>query len=383
MQNNPKKILYFHHSGNLGGAPKSLSLLIKQIDQKKYDPILVMLKDGPGRKLFDNLNIPVIIEPKLKVFSGSEMTGMNWKIFVKNMLGIIPTYLRTKKILKNIKPDIIHLNSTCLFVIAMAAKHFNPAIKIICHVREPLLKSVWGKILEVMNGRYIDEFIAISKYDEASLKNKSKSQIIYNAVDFNEFDYRIQPNGFRNSLALSKQDILITFIGRVVAQNGVIQLLEAAKLLKNNSEIKFVISGFNNDKDDGYQDKVKSISKVLTNVSLIDFRTDITDILASSDIIVFPSTAPHFARSLIEAAAMKKPGIASKLGGPNELIIDGKTGFLVPAGDPEALADSIKKLAEDEGVRLRMGENAYKFAQNNFDNISNSNKVFQIYENCI
>ncbi len=65
---------------------------------------------------------------------------------------------------------------------------------------------------------------------------------------------------------------------------------------------------------------------------LIEFRKDIPSIINSSDIIVFPSVVPHFARSIIEAGAMAKPSIASNIGGPDELIINGETGLLVPPG---------------------------------------------------
>ena len=375
-----KKILFFHHSGNLGGAPKSLSYLIKELDKDLYDPFLVMVKNGPGEMLFRDLNIPVIVDTKIKPFWGSEGSGMSWKIFVKNLLGFSSTYFRAMKIIKEIKPDIIHLNTTCFFPVAMAAKKINPNIKIISHVREPLLKTFPGKVLKYMNFFFVDKFVSISKFDESTIKHKENSLVVYNAVDFKEFNIEHKSRIFRDELEIKDDEILVTYLGRIIYQNGMEYLIEAAKLLEDNSKIKFAIIGFTGE-DEGYQNKIKKASSGISNIIQVSFRKDTPDVISSSDIIIFPSVVPHFARSVIEAAAMGKPSIASNIGGPAELIENGETGLLVQPGNSKALANAINYLAEDEFLRYSMGQKAYTLSKEKFDSRINALRVFQVYEN--
>ena len=374
-----KKIIFFHHSGNLGGAPKNLWYLLKELDKNIYDPFLFMIKSGPGVKFFKELNIPVFVDKKIKPFWGSEGSGMNWKIFIKNFLGFFSTYFRARQIIKDINPEIIHLNTTCFFHVAMAAKSVNPAIKIISHVQEPLLKSFPGKILKYMNFFYVDEFVPVSKFDESTIKHKENSSVVYNSVDFNEFNIEHKSKKFRYELQIGDDEILVTYLGRIIYQNGLEYLIDAAKLLKDYPEIKIAITGFT-EVNEEYQNKIKKESSGIPNIIQVPFRKDVPDIIASSDIIVFPSVVPHFARSVIEAAAMGKPSIASNLGGPAESIMNGETGLLVPPKNSKALANAIKYLADDSFLRFSMGQKAYEVAKEKYDSKVNAQKVFQIYE---
>ncbi len=257
-----KTILYFQHSGNLGGAPKSLQTLLKEVDRKLYDPYLFVINDGPAIPLFKDLGLPVIVDKKIHRFMGTEMSGMNLKLFIKNILGVLPTYFKTKQIIKKYNPAIIHLNTTCMFISAMAAKKTNPKIKIISHVREPLLKSFAGKILKYMNNKYVDYFIPISKYDESTIKQFNNSEVIYNPVDFEEFNKDVKESDFRKEFNISDEDILVSYLGRIVPQNGIDILIESANMLRKVKNIKFAVIGFNDEKDDGFQNYIRSKSKL-------------------------------------------------------------------------------------------------------------------------
>jgi glycosyltransferase involved in cell wall biosynthesis len=112
----------------------------------------------------------------------------------------------------------------------------------------------------------------------------------------------------------------------------------------------------------------------------LPFITDIAPYHAASDILLFPATRPHFARPVIEAAAMAKPAIGSDLGGVNELIVHNETGLLVEPANPQVLADAILSLLADAEERRRLGENAYHLARERFDVQTNVRQIEQIYE---
>jgi glycosyltransferase involved in cell wall biosynthesis len=136
---------------------------------------------------------------------------------------------------------------------------------------------------------------------------------------------------------------------------------------------------------DAYQQAVQRAIEALDPVvrSTLIFtgiRTDVPDMLAASQCLVFPSSVPHFARPVIEAAAMAVPAVASDLGGPRELIEDGETGRLVPPGNPAALAAAIGMLLGDPESARRMGETAYRQARERFDANRNGAATIALYD---
>jgi glycosyltransferase involved in cell wall biosynthesis len=88
----------------------------------------------------------------------------------------------------------------------------------------------------------------------------------------------------------------------------------------------------------------------------LGFRTDVADLLAAADFFVLPSRAEGLPISLLEAMSHHLPVVCTRVGGNPELVTDGVHGALVPAGDPEALAAAMERLALDPDLRRRQGE---------------------------
>jgi glycosyltransferase involved in cell wall biosynthesis len=115
-------------------------------------------------------------------------------------------------------------------------------------------------------------------------------------------------------------------------------------------------------------------------VVVTGFRTDMQNLLAASDCLIFPSTVSHFARPVIEAACMAKPVIASSFPELAEVVVDGKTGILVPPNDAEALANALASLLADDGRMKEMGEAAHQEAIRLFDVRTNIQQILGVYE---
>lgn len=86
----------------------------------------------------------------------------------------------------------------------------------------------------------------------------------------------------------------------------------------------------------------------------------------ATDLYLHPSRADTFPTTVLEALACGTPVVASAVGGILEQIVEGRTGFLVPAGDAPALAERVLELLADEGLRLRMGRQAAEDAARRF-----------------
>ncbi|WP_031529040.1 glycosyltransferase family 4 protein [Dyadobacter crusticola] len=377
---NKEKILFVHHSGNLGGAPRSLSFLLDKINYVRYDVNLLCIKKGPGLNLFKERPLRLFITENIFPFHGSTVSGMHFKLFVKNFLFLPQSFLNARKFIQDNRPKLIHLNSSCLFAVAIAAKSVNKEIKVVCHVREPLLKnSLCGKVIKHFAFKYVDEFIAIDKFSAASMKTRGNVRIIYNAVNFEDYNSKIASNILREELNLPINSIIFLYLARFSESNGTLALVEAARTLTaKHSNFHFVVAGLKPELTDTYTNKVVQSANGDPQIHFIPFREDVPSIIASSDILVVPFTKPHFARSIVEASAMGKPSIGANLGGVNELIVDKVTGFLYET--PEQFCKYCEILGNDQPARRKMGGQAELFARKNFDNQINSQRVFQVYE---
>ncbi|QVY67329.1 glycosyltransferase [Polaribacter sp. Q13] len=374
-----KKVLYIHHSGAMGGAPRSLAFLINELDKSIYEPIVWMMRDGVARDLFIEAGAEVIFNKSkfLQPFHGTTVSGMNFVLFLKNIIGYFPTYFEGKKVIKKIKPDIIHLSTTCLFQFAKAAFKINKKIKVISHVREPLLPNFFGKILLKQNQKYVDQFVAISKNDaKPFLSTKDNVAVIYNFVNINKYNFNeLTRNSYRSKLNISNDNILlISYFARVSEENGVSNILKIAKDLEEYNDIKFAIFGFKNETN--YE---KEIGENITdNVFLIPMVNDVKEYLCASDVLLSPFIEPHFARAIVEASAIGIPSIVSNVDSQNELIKNNNTGILYNTIDEAK--EAILFFYKDRHIMKKYGNNARLFAEEVFSAKLNSQRTTSLYD---
>jgi glycosyltransferase involved in cell wall biosynthesis len=110
------------------------------------------------------------------------------------------------------------------------------------------------------------------------------------------------------------------------------------------------------------------------------YRTDIPSILAQLDILVVPSLQEPFGKILIEGMAMKKPVIASSVGGIPEILVDGQTGILVPPADAGSLGRALRQLIDHRDMREKMGIEGRKRVESLFTIERNVHQTEHVYE---
>jgi glycosyltransferase involved in cell wall biosynthesis len=378
------KILYFHHSVSKSGAARSLSFLIESLDKEKYEPIVICRKDKENIQLFENVGAKVIIDPRFGPLHGSTVSGMNFMIFCSNLLKAIPTYFVSKYYVEIIKPDLVNINSTCMCIAAKGAKNAAPHTPVIVHVREPLMKNVFGNILKLLTYKNVDGYIAIDKNDMNSVYMEpiKDYRIIYNFVDFEKYNESISSDCLKKELGIPADNIVFLFLGRIIYQNGVIEMINTfANIYNEHKNYHLVIVG------DEPRDKSKYIRKIRkicqshnANIHLLPFRNDVPNVIASSDILVCPFIEPHFSRSVIEAAAIGVPSIGCNVGGVNELIIDGVTGFLFDKSKFEECSEKMVMLGENEILRKKLSKAAILNARENFNMNRNAKQTSEFYD---
>ena len=161
---------------------------------------------------------------------------------------------------------------------------------------------------------------------------------------------------------------VVVMAARLLRDKGVLEFVEAAKLLQNRGiEVEMRLIG---SLDPGNTTSLtKQELEYLKNESLVElmgFRKDIAAQYAAANIVCLPSYREGLPKSLVEAAACGRAVVTTDVPGCRDAIIPGVTGLLVPVKDPVALADAIQRLIEDPDLRQRMGKAGRELAEKEF-----------------
>ncbi len=187
------------------------------------------------------------------------------------------------------------------------------------------------------------------------------------------------PPMLRQELGLTADQPLIIVVGRLAANKGQRFLVDAAPtILSRFPNTHFVFAG----NPEGRADLEQRIHKLglERHFDLIAFRSDVVSLLRSSDLFVLPSLAEGFSLSIIEALAAGLPVIATRVGGAEEVLENGRNGFLVPPADAEALGQAVLQvLSLDAAAKERLRQAAQETARRfSFDVTAQT--MYQIYE---
>lgn len=159
------------------------------------------------------------------------------------------------------------------------------------------------------------------------------------------------------------EERLVTFVGRMLESKGVLELLEAARLLKGRG-YRIVLVGTPDPRNPQSIPEEKLLGEVAEGVvEYWGWRSDITTVYAQSAVAVLPSWREGLPKTLLEAAACGLPMIATDVPGCTEIVRHEETGLLVPVRDPHALAEAIDRLMTDRALRRRLGRNARRLVE--------------------
>ncbi len=205
-----------------------------------------------------------------------------------------------------------------------------------------------------------DKVVAVSNVIKQGLVEKlhlepQKIVTIHNGIDLNGFSKPVDVDRQKEKLGLEKDELVFGAIGRLVRFKGFSYLLEAVKIINSQlPNFKLVIVG-GGELEQELKQKAQALG--ITDKVIFTGRQDnVLPFLAIFDIMVISSITEGFGIAALEAMAMGKAVVASRVGGIPEVVEDGVSGLLVPPEKPAALAEAIIKLIENPGLRETMGQ---------------------------
>lgn len=213
-----------------------------------------------------------------------------------------------------------------------------------------------------------------------------KLHLLGNGIDLDRFDPgAISPPrvaAARASIGAGPGTVVCGAVGRLVAEKGYRDLFEAAARLRTSfPELHFIIVGPEDpDKPDAINQAEFHRAQARAALSVCGFSDDVEELYAAMDIYVLASHREGFPRSAMEAAAMGLPIVATDIRGCRQVVEHGRTGLLVPARDPTALAAAIARLAGDQALRRAFGAAGREKALREFSDRKVIQATLQVYE---
>ena len=175
----------------------------------------------------------------------------------------------------------------------------------------------------------------------------------------------------REKLNIQPDDFVFVFVGRIVSDKGINELIKAFSELQTvenkPTDIKLLlVGGLENDLDPLNPETLAEINQNRDIIS-VGFQQDVRPFFAISDALVFPSYREGFPNVVMQAGAMGLPSIVSDINGCNEIIIEGENGLIIPSKNVEKLKEKMLTLAKDKNLYIKLKENSCRMIENRYE----------------
>lgn len=302
---------------------------------------------------------------------------------LKDVLAVVKLYF----FLKKNKPFIVHTHTPKAGIVGMlAAKLANVPVRLHTVAGLPLLEASGFKrkilnFVEKLTYRFATKVYPNSSglleiINQNNFCESNKLKVIANGssngIDTDYFNPDLiseeQKTTLKNELTIQENDFVFLFVGRLVKDKGINELIVAfEKLQIEIPTIKLLLVGnFEDDLDPLFPTTINSIKTNLAILS-VGFQNDVRPYFSISNCLVFPSYREGFPNVVLQAGAMQLPSIVSNINGCNEIIEDQRNGLIIPVKNENALFDAMKKMTNDTSLTIEMKKNSRPMIVSKYD----------------
>ncbi len=366
------KLLFYNHTGQVGGAERLLLTILSRLDRASFQPILICPELGPLRDMVTGLGVPT---ETAAVLDARFTWRADYVVRYLKSFGRVILDLRRKVV--SINPDLIHANSVRAGLVATAAT-LGLGKRVIWHIHDLLPRHPFNPFIRAvafLSSR--TQMIAVAeasarRFSGSLLPLRGRVTVIPNGIDIEEFHpNEIAKRKIRTELHLDDDGPVIGIVARITPSKGQLELLRVfARVLCSFPTATLVIAGapaFNREHE--YFELLKQTATELgisSRVRILGARNDVAAIMQALDLLVLNSTSEACCLVALEAMGCGIPVLATNTGGTPEIIEHGRTGWLVSLRDEEALTAGITKLIAEPPLRARLGENGRKHVTSRF-----------------
>ena len=302
---------------------------------------------------------------------------------VKDLKALVKLYLYLRKT----KPLIVHTHTPKAGIVGMlAAKMARVPIRLHTVAGMPLMETSGSKRKLLEKVEKFTYSLSTKIYPNShGLKKiilekgfaKEKKVLVLgngssNGIDTDYFDpsrfSEEQKTHFRSKWKIPQKDLIFIFIGRLVSEKGINELVSAFdKLQQKDPSISLLLVGPYEEELDPLVPSTLKLVKEHEKIFTTGYQVDVRPFLAISQILAFPSYREGFPNVVMQAGAMGLPSIVSNINGCNEIIVDGQNGLIIPAKNEDRLYDAMKSFVTDQNFCRELSRNCREHIQANFE----------------
>jgi asparagine synthase (glutamine-hydrolysing) len=352
------RVAFVDHCAELSGGELSLLELLRAL--RDVDSHTILATDGPLSGRLRRQSSSVEILPMRSEARAVRRGDVGRRLPVVTLLGTAAYVVRLAARLRRLRPDLVHTNSLKAAMYGGVAGRLA-GVPVVWHVRDQLVD---------------EEYPPLARRLVRALARTVPSGIVANSRSTLELiGERLPPAAVVPSIVVTPTapprhrpgpaaDLRLGIVGRLAPWKGQHIFLKAFADAFPGGEHSAVIVGQALFHDDDYEAELRALAADLGLDGRVDFRgyrDDIRAELERLDVFVHASVTPEpFGRVIVEAMAAGLPVVASRAGGPLELVDHGRTGLLVTPGDVDAMSAAMRGLASAPEVRSRLGAAAYE-----------------------
>lgn len=207
-----------------------------------------------------------------------------------------------------------------------------------------------------------------------------------NGIDIQHFSpsaiSKEKTNELKKVLKIEANDFVFIFVGRLVADKGINELVNAFKTIENFN-CKLLLVGPLEQELDPLKDETLKEIEGNPNIISVGFQQDIRPYFAIANCLAFPSYREGFPNVVMQAGAMGLPSIVTNINGCNEIIVEGKNGTIIPSKNVEALQYAMEKMVSETTYREQMKNNARNMIKSRYEQKVVWEALFKEYQNLL
>jgi len=383
-------VLYVNHTEVISGAERSLLSLLGGLPEQ-VAPLLACPR-GSLAAASAQLGVPT-----------TAITGTAGSLRLhplhtpRALLELSLAAAQVRRAARRHRAQVVHANSIRAGI-ALALARPSPAATVV-HVRDCLPPGPLSSAILRLIAASATTVVANSHYTARGVRAmapRARLEVLHNPVELERFDpARIDRAQARAALGeAGTRAMLLGVVGQLSPWKGQDTAIEALRLLCEQGvdahllligSAKFVARATRFD-NRGYVAQLHALvagAGLQARVSWLGERTDVPELVRALDALLLPSREEPFGRALIEAMALEVPVIATTVGGPSEIVQDGREGYLVPPGEPDAWAQALGRLAEHAELRAALGRAGRQRVEREFTVQRHVAATLALYERAI
>lgn len=379
------RVVQIMASGAGGGAQVHVQNIVERLDPARYSTKVISLSDGPAVRRLRTAGVEV----RVVADASDDQT-------LQDVVAL----------LRNDPPDVIHNHMYRAEIIgtraALALGELGPSRPyVVGTVHSSRLRATADRALLRRLTSSMDRLIAVSRAIVAKLEREGRTgapvELIYNGVDLERYAYTEACCTLPEEYGFPEGTPLVGVVARLEPEKGHRTLIEAwPRVLRDVPDARLLIIGEGSERSllEAQADSLGLLGQPCSadrcvgtrrarpgaTVLFTGLRDDVPAVTAALDVAVLPSYREAQGLAILEAMALRRPVIATGVGGVPEMIDHGRTGLLVPPGDAEALGASIARLLTDHPLADTLARAGHDFVVANFSIEHMVRAVAKIYD---